>query len=267
MVSSSELNSNPMSSSRKVIYDFGAHDGCDIPYYLLKADLVVCVEANPALCDQISNRFNQEISQGRLVIENCVLDTQHHSRDVPFYIHKEGNALSQFPQPDASVMDKFEQVLLPSKEVTDIIQCHGEPYYIKIDLEHYDQVILKHLFLNQVFPPYISAESHTIDIFCILVTLGGYEAFKLVDGSNVSVKYQNHGIQVGHESKAYPFPYGSAGPFGNDIDGDWMTKDNFSRLLLFAGLGWKDIHASNIDVPNQYYAPSPQFMIQIKIDY
>jgi hypothetical protein len=31
----------------KIIYDLGANNGDDIPYYLLKADTVVAVEANP----------------------------------------------------------------------------------------------------------------------------------------------------------------------------------------------------------------------------
>ena len=29
-----------------------------------------------------------------------------------------------------------------------------------------------------------------------------------------------------------------------------MTANNFFRYLAFEGLGWKDIHASNVDNPN-----------------
>ena len=32
---------------KKIIYDFGAARGENIPYYLLKSDLVVAVEADP----------------------------------------------------------------------------------------------------------------------------------------------------------------------------------------------------------------------------
>ena len=38
---------------KKVIYDFGASDGRNIPYYLLKSDLVIAVEANPKNCEVI----------------------------------------------------------------------------------------------------------------------------------------------------------------------------------------------------------------------
>jgi hypothetical protein len=46
----------------------------------------------------------------------------------------------------------------------------------------------------------------------------------------------------------YSFPFHSAGPFGNDVDGAWMTGDNFLRVLALEGLGWKDIHATNTAV-------------------
>ena len=248
---------------RKVLYDFGSNNGDDLPYYLLKADLVVAIEANPLLCNQIKDRFQKEITEGRLVVENCILNVDHSAEPLPFYIHKSNHVLSQFPQPAPSIIDHFEEVYLPAKNVINIIECYGTPYYIKIDIEHYDNIILRELFLHRIYPPYISAESHSIDVFCTFVALGGYKAFKLVDGVTVSTKYKDHPIETNNGSEMYSFPFHSAGPFGNDIKGDWMTKDNFFRLLSFAGLGWRDIHVSNIDHPNPAYAPSPQFQLTI----
>ena len=253
----------------KVIYDFGSNNGDDIPYYLLKSDRVIAVEANPLLCEQITGRFHREIAEGRVVVENCVLTIEKAIENVPFYLHKTEHVLSQFPRPDESVFNNFHQVFLPSKNVIDIIERYGDPYYIKIDIEHYDQIILRELFAHNIRPPYISSESHHIDIFCLLVALGGYESFKLVEGNTVSIKYKDCQIPSGKGSNLirYSFPQHSAGPFGNDITGDWMTKDNFSKLLNFLGLGWKDIHASNIDEANSSYAPSPVYQIRVNIDY
>jgi len=255
--------------SNKVIYDFGSNNGDDIPYYLLKSDIVIAVEANPLLCEQIRGRFHKEIIEGRLVVENCVLTVDTAIENVLFYLHKTQHFLSQFPRPDASVIHHFHQVSLPSKNVLEIIERYGEPYYIKIDIEHYDQVILRELFVNNIRPPYISSESHSIDIFCLLVVLGGYESFKVVDGDTVSVKYKDQKIFADNGLSVinYSFPHHSAGPFGNDIRGEWMTKDNFSKLLNFLGLGWKDIHASNIDEANRSYAPSPRYQVKLQIDY
>jgi hypothetical protein len=70
-----------------IIYDFGANNGDDIPYYLMKSDLVIAVEAIPALCQLIEERFHLEIQSGRLVIENCVLTADNELSEVPFYVH------------------------------------------------------------------------------------------------------------------------------------------------------------------------------------
>lgn len=261
-----EVITEKFNTKKKIIYDLGANNGDNISYYLLKSDLVIAVEANPLLCDQIKSRFSQEIAEKRLIVENCVIDVSSSSENVPFFIHKYNHVWSQFLSPAPSLMSDFEKVYLPSQNIIKLIQSYGSPYYIKIDLEYYDKIILKHLFVNNIFPPYISAESHSIDIFCLFVTFG-YESFKLVDGNLVETKYKNHSITTNNGWEIYSFPYHSAGPFGNDINGDWMTKDNFSRLLLFAGLGWKDIHASNIDLPNYTYSPSPKFNIEITIDF
>lgn len=230
-------------AASKVIYDFGANNGDDIPYYLQKADVVVAVEANPLLCDEITRRFAAEIEQGRLFLENCVLTTGGHNSEVFFYLHKTNHVLSQFPEPEHPT--DFDKVLLPSRSVLDIVKQHGEPHYIKIDIEHYDEKILRALFENGICPPFISAESHSIEVFALLLALGRYRSFKLVDGRTVADKYKRHVIQVNGESTEYTFPAHSAGPFGEDVLGPWMTANDFFTRLAQEGLGWKDIHATN----------------------
>ncbi|TWT29696.1 FkbM family methyltransferase [Blastopirellula retiformator] len=230
----------------QVIYDLGANNGGDIPYYLLKGDLVVAVEANPALCDLIQAKFKVEIEQGRLVVENCVVKAEGESGEVDFYIHNVHHVLSQLPRPDADVIDGYEQVSLPSKTIADIIGQYGPPHYIKIDIEHYDAQILRALFAADIRPPYISSESHSIEIFALLVAQGGYDAFKLVDGRTVAEVYANHTITSHQGEKiAISFPGHAAGPFGEDVEGPWMSGSDFVQVLAIEGLGWKDIHATH----------------------
>ena len=246
---------------KKIIYDFGSNNGDDIPYYLLKSDLVIAVEANPALCTNIKNRFKEHIFSGNLIVENCVLNIGESSEQVAFYIHKTNHVLSQLPKPEN--IDQFNEIILSSKNVIELIQKYGDPYYIKIDLEQYDQVILRELFINHIMPPYISSESHSIDVFASLVALGKYNSFKLVDGASVSNRYKDYEISTNDGRIKYSFPYHSTGPFGNDISGSWMTAKNFFRVLAFSDLGWKDIHASNIEEPDPNYAPQPQCKLSI----
>ena len=238
---------------KKVIYDFGSNNGDDIPYYLRKADVVVAVEANPDLCEIIASRFGDEISSGRLFVENCVLNVDADALQAEFYLNKE-HVLSQFPRPDDSVASQFTRVVLPSRTPLAVIQQYGPPYYIKIDIEQYDHVVLEHLFQNQIRPPFISAESHSVEVFCLLVSLGKYGAYKLLDGYSVAEVYRDASIlNLNGDKEVYSFPLHSAGPFGDDIGGDWVPPDRLLRMLGSEGMGWKDIHATSEIVP----APTP----------
>lgn len=235
-----------LDGSKRVIYDFGANNGSDIPYYLKKADLVVAVEANPSLCREMEERFSAAMQEGRLRIENCVVAADGAGQEVAFYLHKRHHVLGQFPPPDQSVIGDYNKVLLPSQSVMQIVRKHGAPYYIKIDIEGYDEVILRELFQNQVRPPFISAESTSIQVFAILAGMGEYKAFKLVEGATVQKKYGHHMISVNGGLEPYSFPAHSAGPFGEDIAGEWKNADDLFNVLAAKKMGWRDIHATSL---------------------
>ena len=239
----------------KVIYDFGANNGDDIPYYLRKADRVVAVDANPVLTAAISQRFQAEIAAGRVVVVNRVLVETDSTDPVPFHVHRNESVRSQFPRPSDSELSHFQTILVPARRPSDIVREYGEPHYIKIDIEGYDAAVLRELFSAGVRPTYISAESHHIDTFVLLAGIGGYRAFKLVDGPTVHTRYANAIIHRADGDEAYSFPSHAAGPFGDDIQGPWIAADHFFRALAFAGLGWKDIHAARDVTPNPDYQP------------
>lgn len=227
---------------RKIIYDLGSNNGDDIPYYLKKCDLVVAVEANPDLCSLIKRRFQSEVLEGRLVVENRVISHAERDSEVPFYIHKKRHVRSQLPRPSLLEINNFQEIHLPSITVPQLVEKWGDPYYIKIDLEHYDAPVLRSIFSAKIYPPYLSAESHSAEVFCLLVVSGEYQSFKMVDGPTVQHKFAGLEIEANGGKERYSFPPHSAGPFGDDIPGPWFTADDFIRLLGISGLGWKDIH-------------------------
>lgn len=244
------MPNNHTTLNNKIIYDFGANNGDDIAYYLKKADIVVAVEANPTLTKYIEERFSSEIFQGKLFIENCVITADEIDAFVPFYIHKYGHVISQFPKPKESELQNFDEVMLPSKSVMSIISKYGYPHYVKIDIEGYDQEILRTLFNNKIFPEFISAESHSIEVFSLLVSSNQYSAFNLVEGPLVPILYGDTLIHTAKDKERHSFPSHSAGPFGDDIKTEWMTFENLFKRLAFEGLGWKDIHAAKNIPPN-----------------
>ena len=238
-------------SDQRIIYDVGANNGDDLPYYLRRSDLVIAIEADPELARGIEERFSSEISAGRLKVENCVVTADAGGANVPFYLHQGHNVLHQFGRPSDADIHNFKEVSLPSKRLVDIVRQHGAPYYMKIDVEGYDQVLLSALFLEGIRPPYISAETHSVEVFAALVALGRYNAFKIVNGQTVHEVYREFRICSDREDATYSFPYHSAGPFGNDVKGCWETGNTFLRTLAEAGLGWADIHASAVDAPER----------------
>ena len=242
----------------RIIYDLGANNGDDIPYYLLKADKVVAVEANPALAAGIRERFAAELASGRLAVENCVLVERGRGTSVPFHLHRRRHILSRFAPPAPQERDDFETVELPALDTSTLLARHGAPWYVKIDVEGYDQVILRELFECGVRPPFVSAESHDIEVFALLVAMGQYRAFNLVDGETVPTRYRNHPIAPRTGSVDYSFPPHSAGPFGIDIDRPWLAPAEFATLLALVGMGWKDIHATSELEPDPTFKPSPE---------
>lgn len=245
---------------KKIIYDFGANNGDDIPYYLLKGSVVIAVEANPSLCELIEERFISEIKSGRLVVVNAVLADKVEDSDVDFYIHREDHVLSQFPKPEVA-MESFRVVQLPSVTPAELISKYGDPFYIKIDIEHFDAQILRSLFDNEIFPPFISAECHSADVFSILVTIGGYDAFKIIDGKSVPNIYKSRQITLADGGvQFYSFPKHSAGSFGAEVDGEWLNGVCMLRQLGVHGCGWRDIHASRSDKGLESYSLRQAFM-------
>ena len=237
-------------SSPKIIYDLGSNNGDDIPYYLLKAEKVIAVEANIKLCELIAARFQSEVSQNRLIIENCAI-TESRDGEIDFYLHNQYHVLSSLLAPSTGKERYFTKTTVKAISVASLIKKHGSPYYAKIDIEKYDENILSAFAVNQIVPPYISAESHTIGVFALLSEKLPYSSFKLVEGKSVSRTYQNTLLYspILEKHCVYSFPHHSAGPFGNDIHGEWMTKEALLKLLALHGLGWKDIHASRLDKP------------------
>lgn len=234
--------------AERVIFDIGSNNGDDIPYYLLKAHKVVAVEANPILCAHIQSRFVDEILANRLFVENVAL-TSACQGPVDFYIHKQHHVLSTLTLQGSE--EDYTKVQVDTLGIDDLVRTYGIPYYAKIDIEGTDEQILESLVTSSHKPTYLSAEAHKIGVFALLSERLNYNSFKLVDGRSVPYSYRRSVVSSLFHSKpyGYSFPPHSAGPFGNDIFGEWMDKASLLKLLALQGLGWKDIHVSAVDPP------------------
>ena len=234
------------SKLKKLIFDFGSNNGQNLSYFLEKAEIVVCVEANTILTEKIKKRFDRHINNNSLFIENVALSEIDGVKD--FYISKKNDALSTLIPPQNK--ENYQRITIPSMTPSNIIKKYrnklllNEIEYIKIDVEGYDHIILDDLFKNNIYPKYISAEVHD-SMVINLILKSPYKSFKFLEGNEIgnSIKKIEF-LNNKKESIKIDFVQHSSGPYGDDIPGKYYTRDSVINYFLNNGLGWKDICCS-----------------------
>lgn len=238
---------------KKIIYDLGAANGENLSYYLLKSDLVVAAEANKSCCDFIISKFKNAINEKRLIVKNCIISDVN-EKFSDFYIHKNNYLLGQHPKPNKNDIENFKKIILTKRDIKEIIYEIGEPFYVKIDLEQYDHVVLKRIFDSQIYPNYISVEATNKNVIDTFIKDSKYKAFKLNEGKLIDIIYKNIKININNHKIKFSFPNNSAGPFGDDILDDWIDRENFIEILKIKKPGWWDIHGSLINKPSKKFS-------------
>jgi len=161
---------------------------------------------------------------------------------VAFHVHASNHVLSRRGAPFRR-KDQYRRIELPAKSMRALVADHGEPEYAKIDIEGGEDDLVRALFALGVRPRFLSVEAHRIEAFLRIVADGAYDKFQLVEGARVAETYRDHEIGAREGRAKYSFPHHSAGPFGDDIRGEWVDAETMFQRLLAEGLGWKDVHA------------------------
>jgi FkbM family methyltransferase len=220
--------------------------GGNIEYYLKKGFRVIGIDANPQLVDLVRSRFAASIDRGDLTVLNVgVAPTEG---TLPFYVNKRQSGLSSFAAPDVDD-GEWAKIEVPVKTLSALIRQYGYPAFVKIDVEGFDAAVVRDLMLNHITPPSISVEAHGLQAVCCLVAMG-YTDFQLVNCAKIGVAVADQPVSTLQGSLVpHRFEKDSAGPFGDDLHGDWspgiemMVKWFGKRLFL--GAGWYDVHARN----------------------
>ncbi len=226
-------NSN---STADLIFDVGAHKGEDSDFYLKLGYRVVAIEANPALADNLRKRFSDEIRVGRYMLVDKAIGTI--DEKVSFYINKKvsvwGTADPGWADRNTGLGAESEEVTVQSVRFSEILKTYGCPYYLKIDVEGADMLCVNALLENECRPKYLSIEStktswtQLLSEFDTLERLG-VTRFKVV----------NQRVHKGGEFKTkngnlirYVFEKEASGPFGELLDGPWLTKRQAIRRYI-----------------------------------
>ncbi|WP_341992646.1 FkbM family methyltransferase [Azorhizobium sp. AG788] len=233
----------------RFIIDLGMNNGDDTAFYLAKGYNVVAVEANPKLVAAARTRFAKAIEAHRLtILENAIWETPG---PVKFFINDDNDHWSSV---DIGWAGREQSNCRPLEveaiTLNQIFDRFGTPLFLKIDVEGVDQMVLNQLAGQIIKPLYVSVEDCRFG-FDYIETLAhcGYDGFKLLDQSTVPTLRDD---LLGH-----CFPKGSSGPFGKDVPGHWLDKDEIIKLYattvrdrtgrrLAPRTQWWDIHAAKL---------------------
>lgn len=249
-----------------LIYDVGMGNGDDTAYYLSRCFRVVAIEANPAMVEQASRRFEREIAAGTLSILNIGICEKE--GELPFWICDSFSDWSSFVQSVASRGGTaHHEIQVTCRRFQSVLTEFGVPYYLKVDIERKEINCLRDLTAFTDLPKYVSFEQN----YCAKEALPllhklGYTGFKLISQRNfLAVEYpptqeerslaracrllqsrnpfaraaRKVGMRRWLESKidrprrrnGWTFPLRSSGPFGEDIPGRWQGIDEITATL------------------------------------
>ena len=230
----------------KIIFDIGANKGQNFNYFFEKADVVIAFEANINLVKKIKTDFKQFIESKKLIIENIALIDDENIQKIDFFLSKTNDVLSTLFPDDKS---KFYKQEVRCGKASLLIKKYLNHYniskieYIKIDIENADKLVLNDLLKNNIIAKNLSAECHDAEIIKLILN-SQYKSFKFVEGVDMTFKENIEVTTKDNKKKLTNFDKHSSGPYGDDIPGNYYSKNSILPYFLNNGLGWKDIHCS-----------------------
>jgi FkbM family methyltransferase len=241
---------------KDLIYDVGMHNGDDTAFYLHQGFRVIAIDADPRAVDAAKRRFRSELASERLKILNVGI-AETAGRET-FWICEGLSAWSSFYQEIASREgQKHHAIEVETRPLSDILDEHGVPLYLKIDIEGKDALCIRNL-AGRPLPPFISAEEGTpremlVPPILLLLHDAGYCRFKLISqydftpelrsdiaaflkrllnsaaygrlrvpGLSHVAKRLTYGDQLSRKHR-YQFPRESSGPWGEGTPGKWLS--------------------------------------------
>lgn len=229
-----------------LVIDLGMNNGDDTAYYLARGFRVVSVEANPELCEHARKRFAEALGHEQLTIINAAVSDVE--SEQTFYVNMVNDHLSSLDEAWASREGgPLKPVPVQGLRISSLFSKVGIPFYLKVDVEGADEMVLDQLSTVDVKPLYLSVEDcrfgcRYMEKMCEL----GYGGFQIVDQSLVPTM-KDPFIE-------WNFSPGASGPFGESLQAPWLTFDDvldlYSRVVRSRDgirhaprTQWWDIHA------------------------
>lgn len=220
-----------MTCEPDLVFDIGAHKGEDTDFYLKKGFRVVAFEANPDLVAGCKARFRGPIAEGRLRIVEGAIASEAAGERVVLYKNLQatvwGTIDANWAKRNAMQGTHSVAIEVDRIDISRAFRAYGIPFYMKIDIEGADHVVLDGLRRVEDRPRYISIEAEKLDFTQLVAELNalrelGYRTFKPVQQARIS------GTRIATTTRGgvaldYVFGESASGPFGDDLPGSWLT--------------------------------------------
>jgi FkbM family methyltransferase len=237
---------------KDLIYDIGMHKGEDAEFYLRKGFRVIAFEADTDLVRSCRKRLSEFVDRRRLtIVEGAILDSDAidagQSR-VRFYKNVDvpalGTVCADWAESNARQGNSSIAVDVDAINLAGVIQEHGIPHFMKIDIEGCDMACVRLLRRFRERPDFLSVESDKTSFaniereIDVLVDLG-YDRFQAVEQSGIHQSQSPPYPSKEGEYVAQRFEFGSSGLFGSELGGRWKTKHEILRQYRAIWLGYR----------------------------
>jgi FkbM family methyltransferase len=231
-----------------LIFDVGMHKGEDTDFYLKKGFTVIAFEANPDLVGHCKVRFQDPIASGRLLIVEGAIASAEAGETITFYKNERvsvfGTTFANLAARNAGMFGaRSVKIEVPRTDIETAFQVYGIPFYLKIDIEGADTLVLGALAKLDGRPQFLSFETDITDAKNFknliseleLVHDLGYRRFNFVQQASIpGTRIVTQTFQGEHLD--YVFEPEATGPFGNDLQSPWMNyekcRKEYKRLYF-----------------------------------
>ena len=234
-----------------LIYDIGMHKGEDTEFYLRKGFRVIAFEADPDWVRTCRHRLKEFIAQGQLtIIEGAILDLDAidaGQKKVKFYKNDQtsvwGTVRADWAERNARLGTSSSTIEVDAVDFAGVIQEHGVPHFMKIDIEGCDMVCINALRSFSERPDYVSIESDKTSFANIkreidALTDLSYDSFQAVEQSAIPLSQSPPYPPTEGEYVPQRFALGSSGLFGSELGDRWKSKHEILRQYRAVRLGY-----------------------------
>ena len=251
----------------ETIFDVGMFDGSDTAYYLDSGYRVLSIEANPALVQHAEKRFATQVKSGQLTCVHAAIA----ATCGPVALTLGGADLGSSSTSSSWVTNMpMGSITVPGITMQQILEEHGVPYFMKVDIEGADRRPRDRLFLATKISaePFIAlwAISGDVEELVSHSQSIGFTRFKIINQNSFREIANQYSVvdrarlrlvrYLGYEEPRLVRRHGrffvsghSSGPVPWRSDGKWYsataTLDRWREAKAGNTVhGWYDVHAA-----------------------